>query len=379
MTTAATIGRYIAADVPLLFWGAPGGGKTSFLRSWAQAHAHDLTVLSAEASQDADLVGVRVPADGRAALLAPDWAISVEAGLKAGRRQLVFIDELTCFPRSAEAALLGFVADRRFAGLDLRGCRVVAAANPPELAADGRELSPAAASRFAHRRWMVDPRAWAAAARGGWTVPLVAGSVTEPDAPTIAAARSILASYVEATSRPGEAWWDCPPLHCLPRDPVRLAEGRWPCPRTWDMAARLVSACAGRPGACWSVWRDDPEGVVASCVGDDAAGAISEWVGKRELPDPEAVLADPEAHPLPERIDALLACVQATCAAAVAAHPQIAARWAAAWTLLGRLPRDVAVVGAGVLARARRDDPALRALDVPQMAVGLAEAWKGVA
>jgi hypothetical protein len=80
-----------------------------------------------------------------------------------------------------------------------------------------------------------------------------------------------------------------------------------------------------------------------------------------DLPDPEAVLADPGSFALPHRSDRAYAAVAAV-AAVVAARPT-PERWAAGWRVLGIAARrapDVAAVGARTLARCRPDGVPLR-------------------
>ncbi|CAL9340662.1 hypothetical protein SUDANB120_00261 [Streptomyces sp. enrichment culture] len=82
-----------------------------------------------------------------------------------------------------------------------------------------------------------------------------------------------------------------------------------------------------------------------------------------DLPDPEDMLADPEAAVLPERGD-LRQAVLDSVVAAVRSRPD-KSRWDAAWTLLVRAVEsgapDLVVVPATTLASLRRD-----AWDVPE-------------
>jgi hypothetical protein len=75
-----------------------------------------------------------------------------------------------------------------------------------------------------------------------------------------------------------------------------------------------------------------------------------------DLPDPEAVLADPASFVLPKRGDRAYAALAAV-AAVVAADPT-PQRWVAGWQVLGRAASgapDVAAVAARTLARCRPD------------------------
>jgi hypothetical protein len=75
-----------------------------------------------------------------------------------------------------------------------------------------------------------------------------------------------------------------------------------------------------------------------------------------DLPDPEAVLADPASFVLPDRGDRAYAALTSV-AAAVAGRPT-PERWHAGWQVLGKAGEqapDVAAVAARILARCRPD------------------------
>jgi hypothetical protein len=96
--------------------------------------------------------------------------------------------------------------------------------------------------------------------------------------------------------------------------------------------------------------------LVRGAVGDGAGVEFLAWVEEMDLPDPEAVLADPEAFVLPERGDRAYAALSAV-AAAVAGRP-LPERWLAGWKVIGRAGEaapDVAAMAARVLARCRPD------------------------
>jgi hypothetical protein len=73
-----------------------------------------------------------------------------------------------------QAALLRVVLERTVGDLSLPAdVAVVAAANPPEQAADGWDLSAPLANRLCHLRWEVTPRAVADGLANGWAPPRV--------------------------------------------------------------------------------------------------------------------------------------------------------------------------------------------------------------
>jgi len=218
------------------------------------------------------------------------------------------------------------------------GVVVVAAANPPEQAADGWDLAAPLANRFCHLDWTVEPAALAQGLAGGWEAPQVP---TLPDEwrAAIPATRGIIAAFL--TVRPGLAL-------DLPTDAARSGRG-WPSPRTWDMASRLWTA-ARAAGAS----TEAETALITGAVGDGAGIELLMWEMEMDLPDPEEVLADPDSFQVPERGDRAYA-VLSSVAAAVAANATVE-RWLAGWRVLGKAGEqapDVAAVPARVLAQCR--------------------------
>ncbi len=285
-------------------------------------------VVGAEANQGS---GARVD------FAPPRWAVRlVEAG-----QGVVFFDELSTAPPAVQAALLRVVLERTVGDLALPDTvSVVAAANPPEQAADGWDLSAPLANRFCHLEWPLDARTLAAGFSGGWPTPAPPG-LPEAWERQVPVARSWVAGFM--TVRP-----------TLALDPPAdaAASGRaWPSPRSWDMAARLLAAARAIDAGETVVSL-----VVRGCVGGGAGTEFLTWLVEADLPDPEAVLADPTSFELPTRGDRAYAALSSV-AAAVAASPG-SGRWERGWEVLGRAAAsapDVAAVAARVLARCRPD------------------------
>jgi hypothetical protein len=250
-----------------------------------------------------------------------------------------------------QAALLRVVLERAVGDLTLPDqVAVVAAANPPEQAADGWDLSAPLANRLCHLTWHTDPRAVADGLAGGWSAPVVPllpdGWQTEE-----LLARGLVAAFLHV--RPG--------LACAPPAEAASAGRGWPSPRTWEMAARLMAA-AGAAGTS----DEARSALIRGAVGEGAGVEFLAWLSEMDLPDPEVVLADPTSFRLPERGDRAYAALAAI-AAAVAADPT-PDRWAAGWQVLGLAATgnmsgdpaagapDVAAVAARVLARCRPQD-----------------------
>lgn len=333
--TTEALSVAVAAQVPVLLWGAPGTGKTSALRALAQAAGLPCEVVIASIREPSDFAGLPVVIDGQVTFAPPSWA----RRLSAEGRGVLFLDELSTAPPAVQAALLRVVLERVVGDLTLPDeVVVVAAANPPEQAADGWDLSAPLANRFCHLDWSVDARTFAEGMAAGFPAPPVAELPAGWER-RLTTTRALVSAF--AIVRPA--------LVVAPPADATAAGRGWPSPRTWEMTARLLAAVQAAGGG-----DDARSALVRGAVGDGAGAEFLAWSSELDLPDPEAVLADPSSFVLPERGDRAYAALSSV-AAAVVAEPTIE-RWLAGWKVLGsageRAP-DVAAVAARLLARCR--------------------------
>ena len=337
MTTATTLSIALQAGTPVLAWGPPGTGKTSAITAIADALSLPLEVVLASIREPADFAGLPIIREDGVRMEAPAWA----RRLYQSGKGILFLDEISTAPPAVQAALLRVVLDRVVGDLPLpAGVAVVAAANPPEQAAGGWDLSAPLANRFCHLSWSLDTQAWIDGMIQGWPVPSV------PRLPAgwesgIPASRTLVASFIR--HRP----------HLLLQVPEseEQAGKAWPSPRSWDMAARLLAACdAAKAG------EDVATSLVAGCVGEGPGLEFLSWRRALDLPDPEAVLAAPDSFKVPERGDQAFAVLTAVVSAAVGNLTK--ERWLAAWAVLARAAeqgaKDIAAASAKALAQARK-------------------------
>lgn len=312
--TRTAVAIALSARVPVLLWGGPGTGKTSAVSRFAVDAGWPCEIVIASIREPSDFAGLPIVRDHGVDMAAPNWARRL-ADSGAG---LLFLDEISTAPPAVQSALLRVILERTVGDLALPDeVAVIAAANPPDSAANGWDLAAPLSNRFCHLDWTVTAEEWADGIVGGFApIPVFA---LDADAHRREAARwrANIAAFVRR--RP----------HLLSAEPTSSVEAglAWPSPRTWDLTAVLLGA-AGVVEADSSV-----AALLASgCVGVAAAAELLAWVDEGGLPDPEAVLADPQSLVLPDRGDRAHATL-ASIAAAVAADPT-PQRWEAAWSAL---------------------------------------------
>ena len=334
-TAVEALGIAVAARVPALLWGAPGTGKTSAIRAMADAMGWPCETVIAAIREPSDFAGLPVVTAGDVRMAPPRWA----QRLAVAGHGLMFLDEISTAPPAVQAALLRVVLERVVGDLDLpEDVVVVAAANPPEQAADGWDLSAPLANRFCHLDWSVEPSVFAQGLAGGFEAPVV--PVLPEDWQThIPHTRGLISAFI--TVRPGLAVE-------VPTDAARAGRG-WPSPRTWDMASRLWAAAMSVNAST-----EATTALITGAVGEGAGIELLMWEMEMDLPDPEKVLADPDSFEVPDRGDRAYAVLSAV-ASVVAANPTVD-RWLAGWKVLGKAGEktpDVGAVAARVLAQCR--------------------------
>ncbi|APU14714.1 MULTISPECIES: AAA family ATPase [Actinoalloteichus] len=336
----SAVGVAVAANLPVLLWGAPGTGKTSSVLALGAALDLPVEVVVGSIREPSDFSGLPMVRDGRTWFAPPRWAERLsEAG-----RGLLLLDELTTAPPSVQAAMLRVVLERTVGDLELPAAvRIVAAANPPESAADGWELSAPLANRFVHLDWQVDAIDVAEGLAAGFPVPTT-GPLVSPSPAEIGGARSMVAAFLRV--RPEL-------LLAVPEEPSRAGRA-WPSPRTWEAAATILAACT-----TGEVAEEVRAELVLGAVGAAAGFELISWLRNLDLPDPETLLSAPDT-PLPERADRLYAVLGAVVAHVAADGSP--ATWEAAWAVVATAARkapDVAAGAARSLAKARPAGAAL--------------------
>lgn len=279
----------LAANVPVILWGAPGVGKTSVIEQIATHHDWHLETVIASISDPTDFKGLPREDGGRTVFSPPGWATAIHE--RGGG--VVFLDEISTAPPSVQAALLRPVLSRVVGDLELPATtRFVAAANPPQIAADGWDLSAPLANRFVHLQWEVP----AAVISDG----LVYG-FDPVEVPQIHD-ESVAAHLAEAQLRIGAFLRARPELaHSMPKATADQGVA-WPSPRSWETAATVLAH-----GLTAGITRSALNMLLAGTVGAPPAREFLTWERHLDLPDIEAALAAGGTIELPTTADRIVA------------------------------------------------------------------------
>lgn len=318
-STRAAIAVICQTYMPVLIWGGPGTGKTTFVNQLARKLGAHCETIIASIREPSDFAGLPVIRQDGVFLEPPAWARRL-ASLD-GHMGILFIDEISTAPPAVQAALLRVINEGVVGDITLppRVARM-AAANPPEQAAGGWSLSAALANRFFHFDWTVDTEVWTTGAMNDWDFDVEAYILPDGWETRIPMTRGLIASYIKA--RPAA-------LYRLPEHESDMGKA-WPSPRTWDMAARAMAAM----DALGTVDDDVRSTVIAGAVGSAAAVEMLTWLRNLDLPDPEVLLENPSKYRVPERHDKIYAILMSVVTAAL--NNLTKERWDAAWKILSK-------------------------------------------
>lgn len=292
--------------MPALIEGEPGLGKTARVKQLANVLVVKAKSLFAAQHPPEDFSGALIPdGEGGARQICP--LAQVRALIKEGKG-IIFLDEINGAPPATQGALQSFIHERVAGDEEIPGrIRIIAAANPADIATGGFALSAPLANRFVH---IMDPGPNARE----WSTWLMGSSKTTFQADLNTIEQSIISDWPDVypetqglfagfMEQHGDAV-----LHKRPDPSDPNSSRAWPSPRTWDYATRV-----------WATSRilekNDSirDALIEACVGEGATTIFLEYQRNARIPKPMEVLQG-KWKPNTDRLDIVLAAYTSTIA-----------------------------------------------------------------
>lgn len=338
--------------------GPPGTAKSSRIRSIGKSLGVNVYTIFTPTKIPEHAGGYPAPS--------PYGGLSLQCAMPqvhaAGRdgRAIILLDEISSAPEAVQAAFLSFVNERSVGEYSLPpGVRIALAMNPPDVAANGRDLVIPMANRVMHCQYQPPTLSqWHEHMMGIYNpgVPYIANGEEQvrehwnTHFPTVVSQVEAFleanGGMIEEKDEEGEVYKHSKFLAQPPADSP-LASGPWPSHRTWSMAVCGVSAAR-----CLGFEMDVQVATIANLVGKGIASEWMHYVRKQNLPQPLDVLNNP-AWQAPQLDIARVVAI--SCAAYVAAIQDPAQQKILAskcWGVLGKVAeryKDIVIKPAKIL------------------------------
>lgn len=352
---ATALALCIATNVSAIIWGPPGAGKTATLNAIAQANRLHLEQILASTKEPPDFAGFPFIHGGVMRLAPPAWAHNIiTAHTERKQLSIAFFDELSTAVPATQAACLTTILDRKAGESQMpMGTRMIAAANPPKIAANGWDLTPPMANRFTHIDWELDSKTIAKGLQLGWKPPPIPRLPSTMKA-LVKNAEILVGSFIE--SRPSAVEYDFSKWSGnSSSQEFRAANNAWPSARSWTTAARLFAAGQAARLPDKSPLHDDVTRILLEgTVGVAKATEFLTYAKALDLPNPVELLNNPSSYEMPDRGDHISATLAAVHHEAVShqktdIYPHI-------WIAWGDIIAKVVTAGKGDIALAFAKD-----------------------
>ena len=145
---------HVAVVRPVFVWGAPGIGKSSLVRAFAEALGLECVTLVGTQLAPEDLIGVPELREGRSRFAPPETIARSEP-------YCLFLDELNSSTPDVQKAFYSLILDRRIGAYELpAGSIVIGAGNRSSDNALARPMASALVNRLVHVHLRADAADW---------------------------------------------------------------------------------------------------------------------------------------------------------------------------------------------------------------------------
>ncbi|EKX65103.1 ATPase, AAA family [Streptomyces ipomoeae 91-03] len=166
----------LATVRPVFVWGAPGIGKSSLVRDFAQSLGLECVSLLGTQLAPEDLIGVPQIRDGRSVFCPPE-------AIARDEPYCLFLDELNAATPDVQKAFYSLILDRRIGNYELpKGSIVIGAGNRATDNALARPIASALVNRLTHVHLEASAKDWLAWAADSGIHPWILDHLTDrPD------------------------------------------------------------------------------------------------------------------------------------------------------------------------------------------------------
>jgi hypothetical protein len=255
--------------------GIPGVAKTAGVNAFAKAVKRKGYVLIGSIREPADIGGYPRITDDNGMELVPASFI-----LAASKEPyVILVDELTSCPPAVQAPMLRMIAEKVVGDVTLHPkTLVLAACNPPEIAANGVDIEIPMANRVYHHKWKMDWDNWDIGMMNGLDFPAPSFPILPENwKVNIPQFGTLMVGFRKKRSTLFE---DCPKERSK-------ATKAWGSPRSWTYGAQCVAAAH-------SVNAEDTVkfNLLAGLVGQGGATEFFNWIRELDIPDPEELIKE---------------------------------------------------------------------------------------
>lgn len=253
--------------IPVLVWGRPGVGKSSFIESLETEECKVRTMI-ASIYDPTDFSGLPIYEEKSVKYASPEWTDEFN-DFKSG---ILFLDELSTCPPSVQAALLRVIFERTVGFKKLPDhVRIIAAANPPDLTLGGWDLSPPMRNRFVHIQWDIPTGLYLNSLSQGWNEAKSFEIDNKVHKEKLPEWKDKIGAYLKVNP------------DSLHGDPSKENFG-YASPRSWDYVIHLLTSCD-------VLGKDLNIELIEGCLGEGTAISVYEFLNNLKQPDPLEVLS----------------------------------------------------------------------------------------
>ncbi len=135
--------------IPGLIMSSPGYGKTTTIEKWADIHGYNRTTLIASNFNSDDILGIEVRIGEEMKRLPPSWYNEMVKKSENGKRNILFLDEISAADPYVQAPLFNLIFNHSLAGRSLpENTLIIAAGNYSEELGNSFKMTAPLVNRF---------------------------------------------------------------------------------------------------------------------------------------------------------------------------------------------------------------------------------------